>query len=97
MATSYLEIGYTYFNRGHSRCINYFRKAMRVLKKLGYGHYIANTHLNIASYFVDVNQIDSAEYHLSRAMAVATDQKLPVTYKETGLADQLTTSVTAQT
>ncbi len=77
MATSYLEIGYTYFNRGDSRCINYFRKAMSVWQQLGYGHYIANTHLNIASYFVDVKQIDSAEYHLGRAMEVATNHKLP--------------------
>ncbi len=77
MATSYLEIGYTYYNRKDSRCLNYFRKAMQVWEKLGYGHYIANAHLNMASYFVDADQIDSAQFHLSRAMTVATNHRLP--------------------
>ena len=52
--------------------------AKGVWQRLGYGHYIGNAHLNIASYFVEINEIDSAEFHLGKALALATDHKLPV-------------------
>lgn len=77
MATSYLEIGYIFYNLDDASCISFFSKALKIWRILNYHHYIGNTYLNISAFYLKQNATDQAMAYLDSAQALTRTNPIP--------------------
>lgn len=77
MATSYLEIGYIFYNLNDARCLLYFNKALAIWRQLRYHHYMGNAYLNISSFFLRRAQLQKAWNYLDSAQALNEQYQIP--------------------
>lgn len=61
MATSYLELGYIYYNIKDARAESYYREALMIWRQLGLVHYETNTLFNLARMYYSLGDPETAE------------------------------------
>lgn len=61
MATSYLELGYMYYQQRDERSIGYFNEALKIWRRLGLVHYEANTMNNISRLYCQNGRYELCE------------------------------------
>ncbi len=77
MGTSYLELGYMFAQNEEDRAIDYFEKAFAVFRKQGRIHYMCNSIMRIASYYMRVQDNRQALTYIDSAMQMAAPYYLP--------------------
>jgi len=77
MGTSYLELGYMYAHEQEERAISYFEKAYAVFRKQGRIHYMCNSIMRIASYYMRIGDNWQALTYIDSAIQMAAPYYLP--------------------
>lgn len=77
MGTSYLELGFAYIQLKEARAIAYFDKAFEVFQKQKRIHYMCNTLMHIAGYYMRVQNDEIALRYLDSARSLGKPYELP--------------------